>query len=105
MKKMFFALILAGLIASVQSCDKDCGTAPCDNAQTATLKDFTGLDGCGFVLVLADSTVLEPTNLEEFLTTPVDGQTITVAFHEVDMASICMVGPMVVIDCLEVVPE
>ncbi len=101
------ALIISTLFTMllVVGCCKPPEDTPCENGQVVTLKDFTGLDGCGFVLILADSTVVEPTNLNAFVSTPIDGQSVSVSFHEVNTFSICMVGPMVEIDCLEVVPE
>ncbi|MEE2838337.1 MAG: hypothetical protein VYD51_05810 [Bacteroidota bacterium] len=38
----------------------------------ATLRDYTGLDGCGWVLE-SGGEVLEPINLESFLDAPEDG--------------------------------
>ena len=50
----------------------------------ATLRDYTGLDGCGFVLVFDD------------------GMKIQISYEEMsNMASICMVGPKVKITCME----
>ncbi|MCC6413325.1 MAG: hypothetical protein IT270_16805 [Saprospiraceae bacterium] len=104
MKNALFPIVMLALFL-VAGCCKPPDDMPCDSSQVVTLKDFTGLDGCGFVLILADSTVLEPTNLNAFVSTPSDGQSVSVTFHEVNTFSICMVGPMVEIDCLEVVPE
>ncbi len=69
------------------------------------MKDFNGLGGCGFVLMLADSTILEPLNLDAYVQMPVDGQSVNITFHEESRPSNCMVGPTVEIDCLEVIPE
>ena len=67
----------------------------------ATLRDYTGLDGCGWVLE-SGGEVLEPTNLESFLDAPEDGMWLEV---DCDLAenvfSICMVGPMVVLTSCE----
>lgn len=69
----------------------------------ATLRDYTGLDGCGWVLE-SGGEVLEPLNLEDFLDAPEDGMRLEV---ECDVAenvfSICMVGPMVVLTSCELV--
>ena len=72
----------------------------CENAQAATILDYTGLDGCGLVLKLQSGEVLEPTNLNDFNITPTDGMKVWVKYHGVGMMSICMVGPTVEIDCL-----
>jgi hypothetical protein len=69
----------------------------------ATLKDYTGLDGCGMVIELENGDAIEPTNLTEFSSSVsiADGQKVWVNYHEVELASICMVGPIVQIDELE----
>ncbi len=77
-----------------------CDRTSFENAQAATIEDYTGLDGCGLVLKLQSGEVLEPTNLNDFNITPTDGMKVWVKYHEVGMMSICMVGPTVEIDCL-----
>ena len=77
-----------------------CDRTSCENAQAATIEDYTGLDGCGLVLKLQSGEVLEPTNLNDFNITPTDGMKVWVKYHEVGLMSICMVGPTVEIDCL-----
>ncbi len=77
-----------------------CDRTSCENAQAATIEDYTGLDGCGLVLKLQSGEVLEPTNLNDFNITPTDGMKVWVKYHGVGMMSICMVGPTVEIDCL-----
>ena len=47
-----------------------CERTSCENAQAATILDYTGLDGCGLVLKLQSGEVLEPTNLNDFNITP-----------------------------------
>ncbi|MEN9995089.1 MAG: hypothetical protein RL762_1746 [Bacteroidota bacterium] len=77
-----------------------CNRTSCENAQAATIEDYTGLDGCGLVIKLQSGEVLEPVNLNSFNFTPTDGMKVWVKYHEVGLASICMVGPIVEIDCL-----
>ena len=77
-----------------------CDRTSCENAQAATILDYTGLDGCGLVLKTQSGEVLEPTNLNDFNITPTDGMKVWVKYHGVGMMSICMVGPTVEIDCL-----
>ena len=67
----------------------------------ATLLDYTGLDGCGWVLE-SDGEVLEPINLESFLNDPEDGMRLEVEYDLAEnVFSICMVGPMVVLTSCE----
>ena len=90
-------LILSTLLLLIFSA---CDRTSCENAQAATIEDYTGLDGCGLVIKLQNGDVLEPTNLNDFNITPTDGMKVWVKYHEVAMGSICMVGPTVEIDCL-----
>lgn len=64
------------------------------------LKDYTGLDGCGWVIELADGTKLEPTNLNEFELIPTDGLPIDFTYTQFEGGSICMVGQVVKIDMI-----
>jgi hypothetical protein len=89
-------LILLASSFILSSCDR----TSCENAQAATIEDYTGLDGCGLVIKLQNGAVLEPINLNDFNITPTDGMKVWVKYHEVGMMSICMVGPTVEIDCL-----
>jgi len=93
MKSLFLFLTISLFLVS-------CDRTSCENAQAATIVDYTGLDGCGLVIKLQSGEVLEPINLNDFNITPTDGMKVWVNFHEVGMGSICMVGPTVEIDCL-----
>ena len=67
----------------------------------ATLRDYKGLDGCGWVLE-SGGEVLELINLESFLDVPEDGMRLEVEYdYAENMFSICMVGPMVVLTSCE----
>ena len=109
MKKL---LVLTLLIFS--ACSKEVvKTSNC--AVEATVRNLTGLDGCGFVFELTDGTRLEPQILmycgamplsSEVPNDPlynfqfVDGKRVKISYEQVEGASICMVGPMVKITCL-----
>ena len=69
----------------------------------ATLRDYTGLDGCGFVLVLEEGGVLEMGAFDEEPDFSFDdGMKVRITYEEMsDMASICMVGPIVRVTCME----
>lgn len=76
----------------------------CDGA-TMTLRDYEGLDGCGWVLTDGNE-VYEPINLGDFNIPLHDGSTVTVDFEMAEgMVSICMVGPLIEITCIETVPN
>ena len=100
------------------SCEDDkISTVSCDNGVLATVRDLTGLDGCGFVFELTDGTRLEPMRLMYCGTPPlpkevtedplydfqfVDGKQVRLGYEEIqDAASICMVGKIVRITCIE----
>ena len=83
----------------------------------ATVRDLTGLDGCGFVFELNDGTRLEPVRLFFCGTPPlpkevtedalynfqfIDGKKVMIGYEELTgYASICMAGKTVKITCLE----
>lgn len=89
----------------------------CPNGVFATVKDLTGLDGCGFVFELADGTRLEPIRPQIFMCIPsskeitedplynfqfVEGKPVRIGYEEIqDVVSVCMVGKIAKITCLE----
>ena len=84
------------------SCRNENDALLCD--EKATLREFTGFDGCAYVLVLDDEEVLEIGELEfepdfEFS----DGLRVSVTYEEFSSASICMIGPMVRLLCIELI--
>lgn len=117
MKTLFYSLLFLSVSSAFLSCDDEPMSVSCDHATFATVKDLTGLDGCGFVFELADGTKLEPQMLGYCGTPPlpkevtenplynfqwVDGKQVRIGFEEVpDAMSICMVGKIVKIICIE----
>ena len=74
----------------------------CSDSVKGELKNLTGLDGCSWVLELEDGVRVEPINLEEFDIEKQDGQKIYVSYEiEQGYASICMIGSIVRITCIE----
>jgi hypothetical protein len=82
----------------------------------ATVRDLTGLDGCGFVFELEDGTRLEPLRLYYCGTPPLPkevtedplhnfnfeaGKKVKIGYELTESPSICMVGPVVKITCIE----
>jgi hypothetical protein len=86
------------LLSIAYSCDKNnC----CDKGESATIKDLTELDGCGYVVELKDGKKLEVTNLSDFDVKIENGNHIKISYHETKGAmSICMVGRIVEADCI-----
>ena len=72
----------------------------CENGELIILQDFTGLDGCSWMLVKEDNSSLEPINLSEFVSQPSEGDTYLMEYEvRTDLASICLVGEIVKITC------
>jgi hypothetical protein len=113
MKTFLSALVLAFALL-LMGCEEEPTTGKCDNAVFATVRDLTGLDGCGFVFELADGTRLEPyiSVAKEGLENPLynfqfaDGKTVWITYEEkTDVAGICMVGKIVTITCITEFPQ
>ena len=100
---MYKLLILISSFFLVVS--KKCDTNKNGNntcTEVGTLKDFTGLDGCGFLIVMDDGEKLQPVKYADKNIHPKDGQRIKFAYKEIaDLAGICMAGKMVEITCIE----
>ncbi len=113
MKKIFVLLFVSAL--AFQGCNDDEPGTSCTTY--ATVRDLTGLDGCGFVFELEDGSRLEPQRPFLFCGTPplpkeitedplynfefVDGKLVKIGYRETGTSSICMVGPVVKITCIE----
>ena len=101
--KCFLPLfMLTGLLFIISCEDKD-ETLDCDIK--ATLRDYTGLDGCGFVLVLENGEVLEMGGFDEEPDFQFnDGMEVSISYEEMQgMATICMVGAIVRIMCMDII--
>lgn len=82
----------------------------------ATVRNLTGLDGCGYVFELANGSFLEPQRAFYFCGTPplpqevtedplynfefVEGKKVLIGYELTKSASICMAGAVVKITCL-----
>ncbi|MEX2484760.1 MAG: hypothetical protein WED10_09375 [Brumimicrobium sp.] len=87
-------LITFGLVTLLiaQACSKN----SLANSKDGELQNYTGLDGCGWVIVLDDGKKLEPTNLFEFDVALEEGNKISVRYKQSkNGASICMVGEVI----------
>lgn len=109
--KLFFSLAL------LSACEQEIQEAAPVETVPATLKDLTGLDGCGWVFELQDGSKLEfvtpffcgtPPLPETTYENPfenfefVEGKQVRIAYEELEaMGSICMVGKVVRITKLQ----
>ena len=100
-KKFYQKILLLSLVVltlAIHSCNKD---SECENSHSAKLVNMTGLDGCSWMIELNNGTKLEPTNLNDFNINLQENQKIWVVYHNAaQMASICMHGEIVTIDCI-----
>jgi hypothetical protein len=88
MKQILIISVLLGFYAS------GCNKCRCDT--NGTLKNLTGLDGCGWVIQRSDKNeTLEPVNLKDFNVTLQDGKKIKFSYQETEGFSVCMVGKTV----------
>ena len=86
------------LTLCINSCNKQ---SECENSHSAKLVNMTGLDGCSWMIELNDGTKLEPTNLNDFNINLQENQKIWIVYHTAaQMASICMHGEIVTVDCI-----
>lgn len=87
------------------SCETD--TPQISNCSvTATIRDMSGLSGCGFLLELENGEKLEPVWKDPLLNFNFnDGQSVSISYeHSTNTASLCMVGTVVVITCIQEIP-
>ncbi len=119
MKHKLLPIFLIALSSfSLLNCDEEqLMRTSCEDGVLATVRDLRGLDGCGFVFELVNGTRLEPQMLAFCGTPPlpkeitenplydfdwVDSKQVRINYEEItDAASICMVGKIVKITCLE----
>ena len=99
--KYIYLLVLLSILAAFVGCKKAhyCDEPLACQGELMRLLDYSGLDGCGYVLE-KDSQVYEPANLDLMDVTLRTGELYYVAFDTVSGASICMVEPLIEIDCI-----
>ncbi len=102
MNKITLILFFATLFACKSPSGTGGGSTDCETM--ATVKDFTGLDGCKFLLVLENGDKLLPAKLPAGFSLA-DGQEVKFGYKEMkDAVSICMAEKMSVeVTCIEVV--
>lgn len=88
------------IFLSITSCATTKSTDFVCDGTTATMKNYLGLDGCGWVLVLENGNKLEPVNLDKFGIELKEDKKVCIHYHELDFSSICMVGPIIELDSM-----
>ena len=101
---LFFATSLLAFSACHKK-NRDVATAtPAKGGvlQVGTLKDLTGLDGCGWLIQLDNGIKLNPTNLADFNIKLKDGKRISIDYTVQDgVMTTCMSGKSAKIIVLE----
>lgn len=77
-----------------------CNAPEHEGEMLAILHNYTGLDGCGWVLEIDNGKILEPTNLSTFPIQLEEGKSLYITYTLVEGGSICMVGDLVEIQTL-----
>ncbi len=97
-------LLLTFFIAATALLTTGCPEDKCEGGVEALLVDYTGLDGCRWIIELPSGERLEPVNLHQLDFEPSDSLPVRIIYTETpDMMSICMVGKMVHINCIEAI--
>jgi hypothetical protein len=115
MKNIFFLSVIVFIAISCKKEEVTTTKAACTTV--ATVRDLRGLDGCGFVFELENGKRLEPLMLFYCGTPPlpsevtenplnnfefVDGKKVKIGYEILEnQVSICMVGDVVKITCLQ----
>ena len=94
MKKLITTTII---FCTLLACNKN----ECFNSEKARIEN-NQIDGCGYTIRLNNGDQIEPVNLTDFDIQPKHNQKVWVSYHinQNLSASICMVGDIVVIDCI-----
>lgn len=117
-KKMKSIIVAMVLLAGLFKCggSEECCVVPSACTEVATVTDFTGLDGCGLMLVLEDGTRLNPER-RQYVQAPKQeddplyyftlkaGDRLKIAYRDGDGADACMAGKRVFITCITKIEE
>jgi len=74
-------IILILMKMTFSSCEGE-KVEKCVDCQEGILRNLTGLDGCGWIIQLTDSTKLEPINLKDFSIVLEANKKVYVQYHE-----------------------
>ena len=96
MNKIILTLGLALFLLTSSRCNEEIS---CEHR--GTVKDLSGLDGCGLIIISDSGDYYEPVELPEGVELK-EGQDVIFSFEPVEAMSICMAGEMVKITCLRI---
>ncbi|HVI43830.1 MAG TPA: hypothetical protein VM802_03140 [Chitinophaga sp.] len=96
--KYLIVLVVAAL-TTVSCKTQQKGHAEC--RYEGTVKDMSGLDGCGMMIELKDGSRLQPVEFKEPGFTLKDGQHVKLNYTELkDRMTTCMSGKVVRVECI-----
>ena len=90
MRKLFYILGLL-IYSALISCGIDESELECNLSHQGRIIDWTGVDGCGF-LIESDTVTYEVLNWDDLNFIPKDNTKVCFDYELVESASICMVG-------------
>ncbi len=97
--KTIYYLLFTVVLFSFYSCEKEIPTGL--GEVEGIVRNYTGLDGCGFIIELLNGDKLEPVEVVDTNFVFMDGQRVAVTYTELtNRSSICMVGIMVRIETI-----
>lgn len=104
MKKVLYPFLLFAFFLGSCGDSNDIQEPIEEQLINAEFRDFSGLDGCMWVIELEDGAKLEPINLSDFDVLPLEGKKIAMTYvARLDMSSVCMVGTIVELQTLEAI--
>jgi hypothetical protein len=92
-------LLAVCLLAAIAGCQKADDAPGCGTP--ATVRNLTGLDGCGYVLQFDNGQRLEPHGTLWQSFAKHDGERVTISYESEPSFSICMVGDGVKLTCIQ----
>ena len=98
-----FVIALCAIGLTLTNCHKAPEPEPAltSCATPATVRDLTGLDGCGKVLVLGSGQRLQPTGAAWQAFRSAEGQRVLIDYKEsLNAVGVCMVGKVVELTCI-----
>jgi hypothetical protein len=98
MRSIISLLLLGALLTS---CDPPVECPSGYPMVRGTIRDYTGLDGCAFVIELANGEVVEPGMVHDSTFVFEDGKKVWFSYRSLPAASVCMVGEVVEVLCIQ----
>ena len=101
--RLLFFISAASLSLNLASCRSSVAESPQDAttcSTPATVRDLSGLDGCGKVLELAGGKHLLPSGSSWTSFASTDGQRVVISYQANPQPNICMAGEGVTVTCI-----